>query len=124
MVRVVDNFPLVLSRVEHGLNGENRHNLLLVTLDVVLEVKKSCFDRALESLLKATVKLFHGAEPLTLDRWTMVHEQVLVSLDEELADCLKRVLEELLLDFELILLNAVELVQFVHFLFDMGQNRG
>lgn len=41
---VVANLPLVLVGIQNGLNGENGHDLLLITLDVVLEVEKSSLD--------------------------------------------------------------------------------
>jgi hypothetical protein len=48
VVRVVNHFPLILCSVKHGLNSENRNDLLLVTFDVVLEVEQCSLDRALE----------------------------------------------------------------------------
>jgi len=39
VVRAVTYLPLVLSSVKNSLDGEDGHDFLLVTLDVVLEVK-------------------------------------------------------------------------------------
>jgi len=123
VVRVVAHLPLVLARIQNSLNEENGHDLLLVTLYVVLEVEQGGLDRCLERFLERFVKLTHRVDPLALDRGVVVHEQLLIRLDHEGPDLGERVLEELLLPFKLLVLSVVELSQWVHLLDDLSEDR-
>jgi hypothetical protein len=51
VIGLMDDFPLVRGGVKLGFYSEDRHDLLLVTLDMMLEVQKSCSYRALECFL-------------------------------------------------------------------------
>lgn len=69
------------------------------------------------------VKLAHRSKPLLLDFRAVTDEQVLVGLNEKLANIVSRGLEKIFLGLELILLDFVELIKFVHFLGDVGEDR-
>ena len=55
VIGLMNNFPLILGGVEFGFDGEDRHNLLLVALDMVLEVQKGCPNGALKCFLERPV---------------------------------------------------------------------
>ena len=75
---VVVDLPIETRCVNHEEHLEDGDNLLL-SLDVVLQVKQCALDRCLKTLLKFLVHLVDVVKPFLLDGSSVVEEQIFIS---------------------------------------------
>ena len=120
VARLVHCLPIILGRVQDGEDLEDRNDFLMITLDVVLEVKQSVLHRADQGLLEFPVQTVHCVEPLVLDLLATLQEQFKVGVHEELANDLKAIGERRCLILHLLALEVHEASELVENLLDVS----